>query len=59
MRNGPITALRPGTRVLDLLYCDKSPRDTLSVIMLRSDRASNLFPLSSSVLFFLQKLDAS
>lgn len=44
MRNGPIIALRPGTRVLDFLYCNKSPRDTLSVIMLPSDRASSVFP---------------
>lgn len=55
--SGPITALRPGTRVLDFLYCDKSPRDTLSVLMLPSDRALNIFPLIPSVSFLLLRLD--
>ena len=57
IRNWPIRALRPGTRVLDFLYCDKSPRDTSFVIMLPSDRAFRSFPLSLSVLFFSLKLD--
>lgn len=50
----PITALRPGTRVLNFLYCDKSPRDTLSVIMLPAGCALNVFPLFPSVFFFWQ-----
>ncbi len=57
--NEPITTPRPSTRVLDFLYCDKSPRDTLSVIMLLSGRAFSLIPLPRSVVFFLQTLDYS
>jgi hypothetical protein len=53
----PITAQRPATRVLDFLYCDKSPRDTLTVVMLPSDHTFSLVPLSSSASFFLQKVD--
>ena len=57
--NGPITGLRPGTRVLNFLYCDKSPRDTLSVVMLAPGLASSLFPLSILFSFFLPKLDSN
>jgi len=55
--SGPITALRPGTRVLDFLYCDNSPRDTLSVIMLPSVCTLNHFPFFRSVFFVRQKAD--
>jgi hypothetical protein len=53
----PIIAQRPATRVLDFLYCDKSPRDTLTVIMLPFDHTISLVPLFSSSFFFLQEID--
>lgn len=53
----PIKAQRPATRVLDFLYCDKSPRDTLTVMMLPFDHTFSLVPLCSSASFFLQKVD--
>ena len=53
----PITAQRPATRVLDFLYCDKSPRDTLTVMMLPFNHTFSLAPLSFLAVLFLQKVD--